>query len=128
MTSLTSYLLVILIVLIILLTITYTTDYITLPSMPKLFTKYDDESSSSDIEHEKKHKHRPQQVNQVKQVNQVQQQFQTQQQFQSQTNPNNFLIETNESDNINNKLFSGIDDFQMTETTGNAIADALRDI
>ncbi len=47
MTSLTTYLLVILIVLIILLTITYTTDYISLPQLPKFFDK--EESSSSDI-------------------------------------------------------------------------------
>ncbi len=101
MTSLTSYLLVILIVLIILLTITYTTDYI---SLPKLFYK-EESSSCSNIEHEKKHNLKT-----------------------SNSDIKNFLIETNESDNINNKLFSGIDDFQMTETTGNAIADALRNI
>ncbi len=130
MTSLTSYLLVILIVLIILLTITYTTDYITIPELPKFFDKED--SSSSDIEHEKKLiKQKP------PQSNSIQQQIKSNPQIQSNNNyiPNNettdfssFLIETNESDNINNKLFSGIDDFQMTETTGNAIADALQNI
>ncbi len=108
MTSLTSYLLVILIVGIILLTITYTTDYINIPKMPKFLTRNYADSSSSDIEHEKKYK----------------------QPHHNQPNVDisNFLIETNESDNINNKLFSGVDDFQMTETTGNAIADALRNI
>ncbi len=149
MTSLTSYLLVILIVLIILLTITYTTDYISLPltlgcfssgkdlpQMPKFFNR-DDDSSSSDIEHEKKYKqsHKNQskqliQSNQSKQLNQsypINQSYPVNQ-SNSNTDISNFLIETNESDNINNKLFSGYDEFQMTETTGNAIADALRNI
>lgn len=139
MTSVTSYLLVILIVLIILLTITYTTDYISLPPMPKLFRYGDDESSSSDIEHEKKLHSQPHAHSHCKhhrhqsqpQLNQPQAQPQLSQPNQSQAQPtdiSNFLIETNESDNINNRLFSGADDFQMTETTGNAIADALRNI
>jgi len=138
MTPLTSYLLVILIVLIILLTITYTTDYISIPEFPKFFDREEESSSSSDIEYEKKYKDKHpcplKQLNQQiqsKQLNQSNQQIQSKQlnqQIQSNTDINNFLIETNESDNINNRLFSGADDFQMTETTGNAIADALRDI
>lgn len=45
---------------------------------------------------------------------------------------NNFLIDTNfttnESENIDNKLFIQTDDYQMTENTHNVITNALRNI
>lgn len=102
--SLTNYLLVVLIALIILLTITYTTDF-TLPiNLPKMFESTSAlTSSSSDIEYEK-----------IKKSTQ-----QTQQTQQPTNGINDFLIDTN---------FAYVDDFAMTENTGNVIADALKNI
>jgi hypothetical protein len=51
---------------------------------------------------------------------------------QDKENIDNFLIDTNfttnESDNIDNKLFIQTEDYQMTENTHNAITNALRNI
>lgn len=99
MTSLTSYLIVILIVLIILLTITYTTD-ITIP-IPKIFTNSESSNSYSNIEYEKK-----------KQQTSI-----------NRHNPINL-----DSENINKQLFNYTEDFQMTENTGNVIANALNNM
>jgi len=139
MTSLTSYLLVILIVGIILLTITYTTDF-SFPigpiNMGNFFDNSTESSSScSNIEYEKNIKslqqHKPNK-------NQVQNKLST---TKVQSNPDrletkeepidisNFLIDNNfDSDNINKQLFNYTEDFQMTENTGNAIANALADL
>jgi hypothetical protein len=139
MTSLTSYLLVILIVGIILLTITYTTDFafpIGSINMGNFFDNSTESSSScSNIEYEKNIK--PQQ--QLKpNTNQVQNKLSP---IQIQSNPgrlqtkeepidiSSFLIDNNfDSDNINKQLFNYTEDFQMTENTGNAIANALADL
>ena len=126
MTSLSSYLLVILIVLIILLTITYTTDYITIPN--KISNFFDSSepssppspttSSCSNIEYEK-----------IKNNTQPTKYETTQIVKEDTTDITSFLIDNNfatiDSDNINKQLFNQTEDFQMTENTGNAIADAL---
>ena len=139
MTSLTSYLLVILIVGIILLTITYTTDF-TLPigsiSMGNFFDNSTESSSScSNIEYEKNKKSIATQPHTNIQVQHRPNRHQTNPNQQIQPNRHiqekptdisNFLIDNNfDSDNINKQLFNYTEDFQMTETTGNAIADAL---
>jgi hypothetical protein len=109
MSLFSNYLLVILIALIILLTVTYTTDYVNIPSQIYNFFSNNNSvnipSSSDNVNPEKKD------------INNE--------------DMNYFLIDTNfasvESDNVNKELFNPMEEFQMTETTGNAIADALKD-
>jgi hypothetical protein len=138
MTSLTTYLLVILIVGIILLTITYTTDF-TLPIGPIQISNFFDNSSESSsssscpkIEYEKnkqprQYKPQPKNLNPEPRYQQKQQQHQ--QVDQEPTDISNFLIDNSfDSDNINKQLFNYTEDFQMTENTGNVIADALAGI
>jgi hypothetical protein len=135
MTSLTSYLLVILIVGIILLTITYTTDFsfpIGSINMSNFFDNSSESSSScSNIEYEKTKKP----IQQFKpNPNQVQNKSTPSSCISPQTKEesndiSSFLIDNNfDSDNINKQLFNYTEDFQMTENTGNAIANALADL
>jgi hypothetical protein len=107
-------LLVTLIILIILLLVTYTTNYI---KIPNFFNNINDNEilshSYSDIKNEK-----PKQKNVENK------------------NIDNYLIDTNftpfDSDDLDRELYgdgnSNINDYQMTETTGKAIAEALKDV
>jgi hypothetical protein len=134
MTSLTSYLLVILIVGIILLTITYTTDFnfpIRPINMGNFFDNSSESSSCSNIEYEKNKKSQQQsqhskQVQHSKPIAFDSLSIKTKEEP---TDISSFLIDNNfDSDNINKQLFNYTEDFQMTENTGNVIANALADL